>query len=173
MKKTLLILSLLTLCPLLKSDETKITQTTEERDLGAASVDQLFKVEQLLETQKSDPDTAEEPLTATLKVAIIANGSASNPLSDIIISSESDESDDNPLPIHKVGTEGLNSVASVEGKWVNANNSSAGFYIFAKGTRNNLDAEGVVKEQNVLITIKVTDSTNVYLENLEVSVSKE
>lgn len=156
---------------MLKSDDAQ-TLTREERDLGAASVVQLFKVEHKIESQSGDPSGPKEDLVNTLNVAVIANGSASNPLSDLIISSENDEGDENPLPVHKVDTKGLNNVESVEGKWVNANNLSAGYYIFVKGSQNDLSPEGDLSPKNKLITIKITDSTNVYLENLEVTVSE-
>ncbi len=136
--------------------EEKGTQTKEDFYLGASTVDKVYNFEHKLEKGSE-----------TFRVAIIDNGSASNPISEAVISMAGQEGSDNPYPVHKVSLS-VNDVMGVTAKWHNADNSSAGNYITILASRYNIVTE---KDQEVEFQIKYTDSTNVYLEQLEVSSS--
>lgn len=138
------------------------TQTREARLLGAASVDSLYKIEHVLEWQRSDPDATPEALTETLRLAVIqASGSGLNPLSTMVLSRPSYEGSVEQAPVFTFQVGPLNEVRSVT-KRTDASGSS---YILIAGS--SLDVE-TLRSKNRLFSVKYTDNENNYLANLEV-----
>lgn len=122
--------------------------------MGAALVTQVFALKHRAEKGEDN-----------LRLAIMENGANTNRLGTVVLSLAGQEGAQDPFPVHKVSIR-LSSVKSVKAKWHNVENSTAGGYITIKGTRYNIETQ---KTEAAVVQIKYTDSTNVYLDQLEVN----
>jgi hypothetical protein len=141
------------------------TVTTDKFYEGASKVAKVASLQHEVEKQVS-PGAEAESLYDTLHVSILNhNGSHTNPLGEATLLIEGREDGSSPSVLHKFEV-GMSRIATIKNKWVKADNSSAGGYLFIKGTRVHPET-GKIRAYEV--EVKYTDSTNVYLDTLEVN----
>ncbi|MBP7844148.1 MAG: hypothetical protein KA116_04985 [Proteobacteria bacterium] len=138
------------------------TITTDPVDVAVSQVASVYNLQHKLES------SPKKPLFDSLRVLISEkDGSHTNSLGTAYLLIAGPEDGSTPGALHKFQL-GMSSIKSVTNKWVNADNSSAGGYLFIKGVR--IDPE-TSKARSYSVTVKYTDSTNVYLDELEIYAS--